>query len=182
MDIKLSEISAAMEQLKNGIKLSLLNPTGLPILKALVELYNALTQRGTVAEAWSRSVFMLFFNKNDKSLVKNYRPISLLSHVYELFSRVVTNRLASRLGGIQPPQSAMLLLHCWFVDSFLNMTNNCYQIFMVVIDTDESTHFLRHGANPDKNQTRNKHMNKHKYPFLAGTVSTIVGTNRNFAP
>ncbi|KAJ0175113.1 hypothetical protein K1T71_009254 [Dendrolimus kikuchii] len=53
-----------------------------------------------------RDVVVLFFKKGDNTLLKNYRPISLLSHVYKLFSRVVTNRLARRLDEFQPPEQA----------------------------------------------------------------------------
>ncbi|XP_046976516.1 uncharacterized protein LOC124542632 [Vanessa cardui] len=61
---------------------------------------------GRKAGAWSRSVVVLFFKKGDKTLLKNYRPISLLSHVYKLFSRVITNRLARRFDEFQPPEQA----------------------------------------------------------------------------
>jgi hypothetical protein len=48
-------------------------------------------------------VVVLFFKKGDKSLLINYRPY-LLSHVYKLFSRVITNLLARRLDEFQPPE------------------------------------------------------------------------------
>ncbi|XP_063542662.1 uncharacterized protein LOC134751210, partial [Cydia strobilella] len=57
-------------------------------------------------QAWNRSVVVLFFKKGDNTLLKNYRPISLLSHVYKLFSRVITNRLARRFDDFQPPEQA----------------------------------------------------------------------------
>ena len=44
---------------------------------------------------------VLFFKKGDKTLWKNYSPISILSHVYKLFSRVLTNSLAIRLDDFQ---------------------------------------------------------------------------------
>ncbi|CAH2097258.1 unnamed protein product [Euphydryas editha] len=112
-DFEVGEISAALGQLKNGrapgddgVTTELLKAAGRPVLEALARLFNAVIQRGTTPEAWSRSVVVLFYKRGDKSLLKNYRPISLLSHVYKLFSRVVTNRLATRLDDFQPPEQA----------------------------------------------------------------------------
>ncbi|KAJ0182129.1 hypothetical protein K1T71_002851 [Dendrolimus kikuchii] len=112
-DLGRRHFPAALGQLKNGkapgddgITTELLKAGGMPILKALVELFNSVIHRGTVPKAWSRSVVVLFFKKGDNTLLKNYRPISLLSHVYKLFSRVVTNRLARRLDEFQPPEQA----------------------------------------------------------------------------
>ncbi|PZC74016.1 hypothetical protein B5X24_HaOG208430 [Helicoverpa armigera] len=61
---------------------------------------------GKTPQAWSRGGVVLFFKKGDNCLLKNYRPITLLSHVYKLFSRVITNRLEHRLDDFQPPEQA----------------------------------------------------------------------------
>ena len=90
----------ALKQLKNnkaagedGITSELLKVGGTLVLKVLQRLFNSVLFDGTTPEAWNRGVVVLFFKKGDKTLLKNYRPISLLSHVYKLFSRVITNRL-----------------------------------------------------------------------------------------
>ncbi|KAF9787562.1 hypothetical protein SFRURICE_001614 [Spodoptera frugiperda] len=70
------------------------------------KLFNSVILEGTTPVAWQRSVVVLFFKKGDNCLLKNYRPISLLSHVYKLFSRVITNRLERRLDDFQPPEQA----------------------------------------------------------------------------
>ncbi|KAJ0179579.1 hypothetical protein K1T71_005291 [Dendrolimus kikuchii] len=112
-EVDIGEIRTALGQLKNGrapgddgITTELLKAGGIPILKALAELFNSVILRGTVPRAWTKSAVVLFFKKGDKTLLKNYRPISLLSHVYKLFSRVITNRLARRLDEFQPPEQA----------------------------------------------------------------------------
>ena len=112
-EISLYEIKMALNQLKNnkapgddGITSELLKAGGTPLLKVLQKLFNTVLLEGITPEAWNRSVVVLFFKKGDNTLLKNYRPISLLSHVYKLFSRVITNRLERRLDDFQPSEQA----------------------------------------------------------------------------
>ncbi|CAG4942909.1 unnamed protein product [Parnassius apollo] len=112
-DVSLSEIRMALHHLKNskapgedGITAELLKAGEKPVLEVLRKLFNSVLHGGTTPEAWSRSAVILFFKKGDNALLKNYRPISLLSRVYMLFSRVITNRLARRLDDFQPPEQA----------------------------------------------------------------------------
>jgi endonuclease/exonuclease/phosphatase family metal-dependent hydrolase len=112
-DISLYEIRMALKQLKNskapgedGITAELLKAGGKPILTALQKLFDTVLLEGRTPKAWNRGEVVLFFKKGDNTLLKNYRPISLLSHVYKLFSRVITNRLARRLDDFQPPEQA----------------------------------------------------------------------------
>ena len=112
-DVSLYEIRMALKQLKNnkapgddGITAELLKAGGKPVLKALQKLFNSVILEGKTPQAWCRGVVVLFFKKGDNARLKNYRPISLLSHVYKLFSRVITNRLARRFDDFQPPEQA----------------------------------------------------------------------------
>jgi hypothetical protein len=82
---------------EDGVTRDLLKAGGKPVQRELQKLFKAVLFKGRTPEAWSKSVVVLFFKKGDKSPLKNYRPISLLSHVYKLFSRVITNRLAQQL-------------------------------------------------------------------------------------
>ncbi|RVE40475.1 hypothetical protein evm_014875 [Chilo suppressalis] len=91
---------------EDGVTTELLKAGGKPVLRELQKLFNTVLFEGRTPEAWSRSVVVLFFKKGDKTLLKNYRPISLLSHVYKLFSRVIANRLARRFDDFQPPEQA----------------------------------------------------------------------------
>lgn len=112
-DIGLEEIEAALGQLKNGkapgedgVTTELLKAAGKPVLKELRRIFNSVLFSGRTPKAWHRSLVILFFKKGDKTLLKNYRPISLLSHVYKLFSRVISNRLTRRLDEAQPAEQA----------------------------------------------------------------------------
>ena len=112
-DVSLYEIRMALKQLKNnkapgddGITAELQKAGGKPILKALQKLFDSVILEGKTPQVWCRGVVVLFFKKGDNALLKNYRPITLLSHVYKLFSRVITNRLARRFDDFQPPEQA----------------------------------------------------------------------------
>lgn len=69
-------------------------------------LQNSVLLDVATPEAWNIIVVVLFFKKCDINLLKNYRLISLLSHVYKLFSRVITNILAGSFEDFQPPEQA----------------------------------------------------------------------------
>lgn len=88
------------------LTIQLLKVGGTPILVELSKSFNSVIHTGTTQGAWSRRVLILFFNKGYKSLLKNYRPILLLSHVYNLFSKVITNRHAQKLHNCQPVEQA----------------------------------------------------------------------------
>ncbi|KAL0839990.1 hypothetical protein ABMA28_015317 [Loxostege sticticalis] len=112
-DISLYEIRIALKQHKNNKApgedrntSELLQAGGTPVLKVLQKLFNFVLLEGITPEAWNRSVVVLFFKKGENTLLKNYRPISLLSYVYKLFSRDITNRLARRFDDFQPPEQA----------------------------------------------------------------------------
>lgn len=48
---------------------------------------------------------------NNKSILKNYRRISLLNYVYKLFSMVVMNHLARRLDEFLPSEQVEFRVH-----------------------------------------------------------------------
>lgn len=69
-------------------------------------LQNSVLLDVATPEAWNIIVLVLFFKKCDKNLLKRYRLISLLSHVYKLFLRVITNILADRFDDFQHLEQA----------------------------------------------------------------------------
>lgn len=88
---------------------------GSPVLKQLQRIFNFVLHEGRTSQAWSRSMVVLFFKKGDKTLLKNYCPISLLSHDYKLFSRVIASRLMRWLYDFQPYSIIIRLCvsHLW---------------------------------------------------------------------
>lgn len=57
-------------------------------------------------QAWRKRVVVIFFKKGKNTLLKNYTSITLLSHIYKLFSRFIVNRLISKLIVFQAPKQA----------------------------------------------------------------------------
>ncbi|KHN83585.1 putative transposon TX1 [Toxocara canis] len=55
---------------------------------------------------WKESKTILLHEKGDEESLHNYRPISLLSQVYKLFMKVISNRLSFQIDEQQPREQA----------------------------------------------------------------------------
>jgi hypothetical protein len=101
----------------DGISNKLLKETAESIAKPLADLFNKSFELGKVPKIWKQANLCPIFKKEDKSLVSNYRPISLLSCLGKVQERVVyihiyrylkaNNLLTSKNSGFRELDSAM---------------------------------------------------------------------------
>ena len=66
----------------------------------LIESLNYAYDVGELSATQKRGILSLLFKKNDKQMLKNWRPISLLNTDYKLLTHVLANRLKSVIGKI----------------------------------------------------------------------------------
>ena len=108
-----SEIRTALTQMKNGkapgpdgVKIEVLKAGSEESVKILPKIYNKelLTQK--IPTYWKNATIILLHKKGSKSEVKNYRPISLMSHIYKLYMKIIKNRIERTLNENQPPEQA----------------------------------------------------------------------------
>ncbi|XP_047998769.1 uncharacterized protein LOC125236115 [Leguminivora glycinivorella] len=76
------------------------------ILGTTTGLFNDILKEEVIPEQWKTSTIILLHKKGDKSLVNNYRPISLITNMYKIFSKVILNRISKELEANQPKEQA----------------------------------------------------------------------------
>ncbi|KAG6928863.1 hypothetical protein G0U57_006888, partial [Chelydra serpentina] len=74
--------------------------------KPLALRFSRYLEEGKIPSSWKESNTILLHKKGDQENLKNYRPICLLSHIYKLFTKVITNRLSQSLDEQQPREQA----------------------------------------------------------------------------
>lgn len=112
-DITVHEIRGAIREMKNnkspgndGIVIEAIKLAGRETLRALARLFNKCLIEATTPTQWSNAEVILLHKKGDITDLSNYRPISLLSHVYKLFTKIITKRLANKLELYQSREQA----------------------------------------------------------------------------
>ncbi|KAK3803056.1 hypothetical protein RRG08_027978 [Elysia crispata] len=77
-----------------------------PVLKYLTSCYNKILKTKEIPPSWDEAKIIILYKKGDPGDVKNYRPISLLSHSYKLFTRLLQKRMENTLDENQPRDQA----------------------------------------------------------------------------
>ena len=108
-----SEISYAITNLKirkspglDNIYSEYLKAGGDPLINTLQILFNKILQENSIPQAFKEALIVVIFKKGSRLDCENYRPISLLSHVYKLFITIVANRIKNDLYASFPTSQA----------------------------------------------------------------------------
>lgn len=108
-----TEVEEAIRQMKENkapgpdeITSDVIKTGGEETIRQLTDLYNKILQEKKVPIKWKEAKIILLHKKDDKTDIKNYRPISLLSHMYKIFTKVIQNRIKGTLDRNQPREQA----------------------------------------------------------------------------
>ena len=81
----------------DGVANELLKSDASLVRKPLAHLMNACLQNETFPSDWRNALVILIFKKGDPTDLKNYRLISLLLHMYKLFTKILTERISTAI-------------------------------------------------------------------------------------
>ncbi|CAM4498195.1 unnamed protein product [Leuciscus chuanchicus] len=108
-----SEVRHAVEQAQadwapglDGVEIELLKAGGHSLWMAMAARFSRYMAQCQIPKQWKTAKTVLLFKKGDRELLTNYRPITLLSAVYKIFTKVLLNRLAKQLDEQQPVEQA----------------------------------------------------------------------------
>lgn len=112
-EITVHEIQKSIFEMKNNkspgedeVVVEALKLGGEKLLQSIKVLFNECLIQGKTPQQWNNATITLIHKKGDITNLANYRPISLLSHMYKLFTRIIANRLKAKLDLYQPREQA----------------------------------------------------------------------------
>ena len=75
-------------------------------IEQVTKIFNEILKTRKIPKEWKEAKMIILHKKGDRRDIKNYRPISLLSHMYKLFTRVLQKRMEHTLDTNQPREQA----------------------------------------------------------------------------
>ena len=107
------EVAAAIKEMRKGkasgedkLTVDILKEAGNETIEVITKLFNKCITLCDVPKDWKNAIIILLFKKGEKEDIRNYRPISLLSVLYKILMKVLTNRLQKQLDAVQPKEQA----------------------------------------------------------------------------
>ncbi|KAK6728517.1 hypothetical protein RB195_005886 [Necator americanus] len=108
-----SEVRVAIKSMKPGtaprpdfISADFLRAGGHPIHVILAAHMTSYLQKEAIPDQWKTSRTVLIHKKGDQEDLRNYRPISLLSVLYKVSSKIIFTRISRTLDEAQPQEQA----------------------------------------------------------------------------
>lgn len=108
-----SEIIKAIQSQKDrkasgedGISNELLKGSSHVTMKTLSTIFNEILTKEEIPTQWTNSTIILLHKKGKKDDISNYRPISLMSNLYKIFSKIILDRITMVLDDNQPKEQA----------------------------------------------------------------------------
>ena len=107
------EIEKALKEMKKNkapgndqLTSDIIRLGGSEAVKQITAIFNNILHTQKIPPEWKEAKIIILFKKGDRKDIKNYRPISLLSHLYKLFTRVLQKRMERILDSNQPREQA----------------------------------------------------------------------------
>ena len=108
-----AEVQQAIRNLKNGktagqggITVEILKVCGDETYSVLADLFTRCLKQRNIPTSWKDAKVTVLHKKGDQEDLKNYEPISLLSIIYKLITKIITKRLETTLDHAQPIEQA----------------------------------------------------------------------------
>ena len=90
----------------DGITSDIVKLEGQIVLPYLTNSFNNILRTKQIPDSWCEAKTVILFKKGDLKDIKKYRPISLLSHSYKIFTRLLQTRIERTLNENQPREQA----------------------------------------------------------------------------
>lgn len=107
------EVDHAINSIKNnraagqdGLVIEVIKSGGDALKDAITNLLNMCLEQNVIPKQWCQSQMIIIHKKGSKTDLRNYRPISLLPHIYKILEKVICNRIQNKLDENQPREQA----------------------------------------------------------------------------